>query len=478
MRKSIINNAIFNALYQMINTLFPLVSIMYASRILMPEGIGTVAVAQNAASYFVTMAPLGVATYGVRAIAKSFGDQRRVNTRFWELFTINGISTLLFTALYYVYIGQYVTENRTLFLLCGIQILLNGIDIDWFYQGMEEYGYITLRNFVVKILSLAVLFLFVREKNDLVPYLLISIGATFGNRIFNVIYARKYIGLTISGFCIRQHLAPEVTMMLNSFLATVFNKVSISVLGYMDDHTSVGLFTNAHKLVGVILGLCASITASFLPRLSYYYASDRKKYTELINYGIQVLWFLALPAVVGVCLIAPQLMTLLFGAAFCSSASTVRCLSVLILVKSLGDLVCYQVLISAGMEKKQTPAYICGAVLNVALNLLLIPRLGPDGAAVAFVLAELLLNLLILRISRRIVPIRLFGKNTAKTVLAVLLMAAAVGGSMILCKGASDLVCVALAVAVGLAVYIGGSILLRNDITKDAIARLKTIRAQ
>ncbi len=478
MKKSILNNALFNTLYQLINTLFPLLSAMYASRILMPEGIGAVSYAQNIASYFVTMAPLGVASYGVRVIARSYGNQVEVNTRFWELFAINGISTVFFSLLYYIYIGCIGRfDDPLLFWLCGLQILLNGIDIDWFYQGLEEYGYITLRNLIVKILSLAALFLFVREIEDLVPYLLISIGAILGNRLFNMVCLKRHIGFRMSGFGLKVHLVPELTLLLNTFLGNLFTKMDVTLLGYLGDSFSVGIYTNAFKLVSIILGLCVSVTGAFLPRLSYYYAADKAKYTQLINYGAQVVFFLAFPAMAGICMIAPRLIPLLFGEAFAPASAAVRYLALLIPIKGLGNLVCYQVLISAGMEKKQTPVYICAAVLNIGLNLLLIPGLGPNGAAMASVLAELLLNLLILRISRRIVPIRLFGKNTAKTVLSVLLMAAAVGASMVLCKGASDLIAVALAVAVGVAVYLSANILLKNDITRDALARLRAMGA-
>ncbi len=478
MEKPLAKNAFFNVIYQLVNTLFPLISAMYISRVLLPEGVGLVAFTQNIASYFLTLVPLGIGSYGVRVIAQNYGNKTKRNTRFWELFLINAVSTVFFSALYYllIFTNNSFAEHRYLYLICGIPIVLNVMEMDWFYQGMEEYKYITMRNLLVKLLSLAALFLFVRDPGDLIPYLAITVAATFGNRLFNVVYARKFVGFDTLELRLRPHLAPQLILMANILLANLYSKVDITMLGVMGDSVSVGLYSNAFKLVHMILAMCCAITAAFLPRLSYYYMHDREKYEELVNRGVQIVLFFTVPAVVGLNLIAPRLIPLLFGEAFSPAVSTLRWLSLLILIKGLGDLLCFQVLISSGQEKKQTPVYAFAAVLNIALNALLIPRMAQDGAAIASVAAELLLNLLLLHVSRKTVRIRMDGKNTAKTLLAALLMAAAVQAVLYFCCHAGNFAAVAGAVLAGLLVYGGASILTQNTISKMAWSRFQEKR--
>lgn len=79
-------------------------------------------------------------------------------------------------------------------------------DIDWIYQGLEEYGYITGRSVVIKCISLALLVVFVKTREDYVAYALLTSLALGGNYIFNVIHARKMVGFTLVNLKIRKHM--------------------------------------------------------------------------------------------------------------------------------------------------------------------------------------------------------------------------------------------------------------------------------
>ena len=94
-KKSLINNAIFNMIYKLLNVLFPLISSAYISRIILADGIGKVSYAQNIVSYFTMVAALGIPSYGIREIAKSRNNHNELNKTFTELFCINFISTFL-----------------------------------------------------------------------------------------------------------------------------------------------------------------------------------------------------------------------------------------------------------------------------------------------------------------------------------------------------------------------------------------------
>lgn len=468
--KSLVKNSIFNMMYQMLNVVFPLLTSVYVSHILLDTGVGKVAYAQNIASYFVTLAPLGVLSYGVKEIAIAGNNLETRNKKFTELFIINFISTTIFTGAYYLLVAQsgMFKGNEMLLYVCGIQIVLNYINVDWLYQGLEEYAYITIRSFFVKIISFALLFVMVRTQQDYINYAWITCIATGGNNIYNVIHMRRYVKFNFKRLDFIKHLGPELVLAGNILLSNFYSKIDVTMLGFLKGDAETGYYSNAFKIINIIMCLCAAITSTFLPRLSYYYEHDREKFVQLVNQGTKYILFLTIPAAVGLAMIAHLIIPGLFGEAFRPAATTVVMLTPLILIKGIGSLACYQVAISSGSEKKQMIAYIVGAVLNVSLNAILIPRFAENGAAIASVVAELFINVIVFVQVKHLVKIQIDWKFFGSTLLSVILMAFLLKGilefniSNALLKS-----CVCITIA-GIE-YIVVNLFLKNEIMQEVI---------
>ena len=473
-KKSLVKNSIFNMIYQMLNVVFPLLTSVYVSHILLDTGVGKVAYAQNIASYFVTLAPLGVLSYGVKEIAISGSNTEKRNKRFTELFIINFISTTIFTFAYYLLISQtnIFKGNGMLLYVCGIQIVLNYINVDWLYQGLEEYGYITLRSFFVKIFSFLLLFVMVRTKQDYINYAWITCIATGGNNIFNVIYMRRYVKFDFKGLNFVRHIGPELVLAGNILLSNFYSKVDVTMLGFLKGDAETGYYSNAFKIINIIMCLCAAITSTFLPRLSYYYEHDRKKFVQLVNQGTKYILFLTVPAMIGLAMISKLIVPALFGEAFRPAATTVIVLTPLILIKGVGSLACYQVAISSGNEKKQMIAYIIGAVLNVSLNALLIPRFAENGAAVASVVAELFINMIIFVQVRKLIKLQLDWKFFGSTITSTALMYFILKGLLCLTMS-NELIKSGICIMIAGTTYIIVNILLKNDVMYEIVQFIK-----
>ena len=230
MQKSMLKNSVFNIIYTASNILFPFITSIYVSRILLPVGVGKVASAQNIASYFVTAAALGLPSYGVREFAKVREDTAKKNSLFTELFIINLISTTisLIAYIFVLILNNGFNGEGALYICCGLAIFFNYLNIDWIYQGLEEYGYITGRSVVIKCISLALLVVFVKTREDYVAYALLTSLALGGNYIFNVIHARKMVGFTLVNLKIRKHIKPIVFIAGIIFMSTIYNKIDIT----------------------------------------------------------------------------------------------------------------------------------------------------------------------------------------------------------------------------------------------------------
>ena len=188
-KKSLMINSIYNVIYRILSILFSLISSAYVARILMAESIGKVSAAQNLVSYFTIFATMGIPTYGVQLIGKcQFKDDEK-NKVFTELFIINFCLTLFCSILYYLTIGllECFQTRRLLYMIAGVNILANFINVDWFYQGLQEYKYIAIRSLLIKFIALIMLVFLVKNSNDFIIYAGICSFATVGNYIFNLV---------------------------------------------------------------------------------------------------------------------------------------------------------------------------------------------------------------------------------------------------------------------------------------------------
>lgn len=426
--KSLKVNASMNVVYQLFNTVFPLITSIYTARILLPEGVGRVGYAQNIASYFVTFAAMGIPAHGMRAIAVARDDPQKLNRTFMELVTFNAITTAIALTAYVVMILNVPSflQDLPLFLCTGLLIVFNFLNIDWFYQGREDYVYIVCRNIVVKLMSLLSIVLLVRSKSDYVFYALISSVAAGGNYVLNVWRARKYVSLQFRGLNLRHHLEPVFVLAVTIFFSTLYSKVDSTMLGMISGNEAVGYYSYAHKILNIVVSLCAAVCATFLPRLSYYYHNDLDAFKNLLNKGVQILSLIVFPMAAGILVLAPAVVELLFGRAFLPTVGTLRIFSALTIVLPFGNLLCYQVLIVAKKEKIMVPAYALAALTNIVLNWFLIRSFAHNGAAIASVIAETVLNGVELVIVLRFLKIKLDLRAIRNALVTSILMGAAV----------------------------------------------------
>lgn len=394
MQKSLAKNSIYNIIYTIANILFPFVTSIYVSRILLPTGVGKVTSAQNIVSYFVVIAALGLPSYGVREFAKVREDKTKRSKLFTELLLLNIVSTTLSVGGFYMLLVVNAGFNGewTLYGVCGLSIIFNYLNIDWVYHGLEEYGYITGRSLAIKGVSVIILFIFVKTQQDYVNYALISTLATGGNYIFNVIHARKFIKLNFAGIELKKHLKPVLLIACIIFLSSIYNKIDITMLNIMATNESVGYYAYAQKTINMVLTISNAVTATLLPRLSYYYENDKDGFYRLLDKGFQILCLMTLPLAVGMALVATQTVKLLYGEAFAPTALTIQLMCPLILIKGFGDLFCYQLVYSTKSEKIILPAAASASIINVIINATLIPTLLQNGAVVASVISEFVTN--------------------------------------------------------------------------------------
>lgn len=399
--KSLKINSIINIIKTILGLIFPLITFPYASRILGVENIGKLNYANSIVNYFVLFAGLGISTYAIREGAKIRDESEKINQFASEIIIINTISTVTVgLILIVVTFLPGLKEYQNLLLLYGTTIIFNLIGINWLFNIFEDYLYITLRTVLFQIVSLILLFLLVKNKEDYMLYAAITVLSNVGSNVYNMIYGRRYISLfgKRKRYNLRQHLKPIFIIFGMSVASTIYLNMDMTMIGAIRGDKEVGIYTAATKISRIIGQLITSACAVLIPRLSYYIEKkELTRYRELIFDSINYILFLSIPSSIGLGLLAPEIIKIFSGTEFMDAVVTMRILCPNIVFSVLNGFLAYQIFMPMKKEKEILFATIGGAIANAVLNIVLINNWGHQGAAIATLCSELIVFIICIK---------------------------------------------------------------------------------
>lgn len=458
MAKSVKANYLFNLINSVSQLLFPLITFPYASRIMMADGIGQVNFFQSIISYISLFTCLGIPMYAIREVAKVRDNPERMTRITVEILLLHAFLTLLGYMAVAV-ICLTVTKVQTdipLFLLLSVTIFFTAIGCEWFYQGIEDFKYVAMRGMVVKTVSVILLFLLVKSKEDILWYGAYSVLGVLGGNIFNFVRLRKYLHKDTIEFRKLhpfRHLKPALHVFAFNVIVSIYLQLNNVLLGFMKDAEAVGYFTAATKLLVLTMSLSSSLGAVIMPRTSNLIAENKMdEFKVLIQKSYDFILALAMPLTVGLIFTSPSVVLLLSGEGFAPAILTSQIVAFNILVVGISGVMGLQVLYPMGKINIVILCTFIGAVVNVVLNVLLIPRYGHNGTAVAYMLAEVAVTASMFIIGRKYIPIQFFKKEHLHYVGGGIVM----GGVLyfISLLGLSNISTLITMICVGIMVYI------------------------
>lgn len=428
MGKSLKINYLFNLANTISGLLFPLITFPYASRILLADGIGQVHFFQSIIEYITLLTCLGIPMYAVREVAKvrdNVEERNIISTEILLLHTILSIIGYIIIAILTVTISE-IQVNIPLFLLLSSTIFFTAIGCEWFYQGIEDFKYITIRGLIVKTMSVFLLFLFVETKEDILWYGVYSVFVILGGNIFNFFRLRKYIfwnELPYRKLNPFRHFKPALRIFVLNLIISIYIQFSTIMLGFMVDTTNVGLYTAAYKLTGLTLGVINALGVVMLPKTSNLIANGQKdEFKLLCEKAIQFVIAITLPITVGMILTAPYLVPLFCGETYIPAINTLQILSPIILAIGINNILGIQILYPQGQENKVILCIAIGVIINLTLNLWLIPFYQHNGAALSTVITEIAVTISMGIIGHKYIPINWYNKHYRYYISGTLLM--------------------------------------------------------
>lgn len=472
--KSLKKNYFYNLVYTVVNMIFPLITAPYLSYILGAENIGKVNYATSIVTWFTLFAAFGIPRFGIREIAKNRDDRKKLSSSFWNLIFIQTIlsSIAIIVYLILVFNVQSLQQERTLYLLMVIMIVLNIFSIDWFYQGIEEYGYITIRNIIFKVISIALIFVMIKEKDDYIFYALINIFGLSFNNVLNYISAQKHIDKKIYEFKTFNYLKQLKVYFMTTLVIALYTQLDQTFLGSISEK-DLAYYLRSKTVLGVGFSVVNSAVTIFIPRVAYLAKNNYEEYKNIIEKSINYIYLLALPCVVGIFTLAKEIMIFLGGVEFIEAKYSLMIISCLCLLTSIGAWQVNQVLLPNGKEKLALKIQSTVAVLSIILNIILIPKYTYIGAAIAWTISECVLTILeaiFIRKEIKTLKIKYLTSSFIKYLLAVVMM----GISIVIIKMfiTNYILVIGVSLVVAPIIYFGMIIILKDKIVLEGINQI------
>lgn len=391
---SVQKNASLNIIRVGFNLLFPLVSFPLVSKALGPQYLGKVDFVSSLISYFTLISSVGIPTYGVIICAKEKNDINRLKKTICELLYIN----LFFVVVsYLLLIGSLCIvpqfgEYRILIFINSFSIMFSALGIEWLYNALEQFKYITIRSIVFKIISLILIILFINEEKDYFLYSFISVFALVGSNICNFIHAKHYLHFySIREINIKRHLIPIATFFASSVAGTINANTDTIMLGFLKGDYAVGLYTFSAKIKALLTVVMTAGLTVFVPRFSAFVS---EKQFERFRNELRKIVLITMSVAIGITFFfigfIDEVIRILGGTKYMMAKPTLLILTSCIIVLGMTWTLGVGVLQVIGREKKYAKTIFYACIVNITLNGLLIPFWGEFGAAVATFVTEVL----------------------------------------------------------------------------------------
>lgn len=461
-KNQVAKNYLYNVSYQILLLILPLITTPYISRILGPDNIGIYSFTQAISQYFILIGSIGIALYGQREIAFVQKNKMKRSQIFWELIILRFFSIMISLVLFYFLIVDH-SGYRIIFLILCIDIVASVFDIGWFLEGLEEFKKITIRNFIIRTICVAAIFLFVRNKDDLSIYVAInSLSLLLGNVSLWLYLPKLLTKIKISNLNIIKHLKPTLILFLPQIASSIYLLLDRTMLGIISSNSEVGFYDQAQKIIKMALSIVTSLGIVMMPRIASTFADkNNKKVFYYLNQAFRFVFLLSIPIMFGIMATAKNMVPWFFGDGYETVIVLLIITSPIIVIIALSNVLGVQYLLPTLRQKEYTISIVAGAIINFCLNLVLIAKFNSFGASFATVCAELSVTLVQFWYTRKEISVWETIKLSKNNFISGLIMLVFV--YLLSTKLSSTILSTGLEVGIGIIIYLGGLLLLKDE---------------
>ena len=423
-KKSVKKNYLYNLAYQILLLIVPFVTIPYLSRVLGVENIGINSFTLSIVAYFILFANIGIGSFGSREIALHQDDRKKYSKVFWDCYSyqfLTGVISVLAYVVYVICFGKYPLVQWIML----INILAAIVDMNWLYRGLEDYKYISLRNIFIKLAGVAATFMFVHSANDLWIFVLInSISLILSSFILWFKIPKIIDKPNFKEIRIFHYWKDSLVYFLPQIATSIYTVLDKTMLGIItQSEAENGYYEQTYKIIQISLIIMTSLNAVMAPRMAYLYGKGKKEeFRERLKSSLHFVYMLAFPIVFGLIAVGPDFSTIFFGDGYEKVRLLLPLFAPIVLIIAISNCVGDQCLIPTGKRAKSAIFLWISAAVNFVLNLITITLWQSQGAAISSLIAELVVMIAFVYLSRSHLKIRYFFSIATNYLLSALVM--------------------------------------------------------
>ena len=424
MNHNISKNYIYNLLYQFINVIIQLITLPYLSRVIGEDGIGIQSYTNSVISIIMIFAVLGIDWYGQREIANSIHKKKERSLVFYELIIIKFISFVILSLIIY---GFIILDKKysIYYSILLIWYFGNMLDISWMYKGVEDFKVISIRNIIVKITGIILIFLFIKTKKDVAKYIFILSITTFIGNLLMWIGLSKFVdNIHIKELKIKRHFKPLLQYFIPTIATSIYLLLDKSMIGRITHSDAQnGYYEQAIQVVNMLKTIVLSYNSVMISRMTIMFKNNNRELTtKTIDNSFEFLMFISWPICFGILSVGQEFVTLYYGHSFTCVANILYIFSPIIIFVAISNLLESHIITPLNMRSNGNLAVILGAITNFILNIFLIRRLEAIGAAIASVISELVIAVVYIIYTNKIYNFKHIVNNMYKKIIASIIM--------------------------------------------------------
>lgn len=369
----------------------------YVSRVLGVERLGLVNFVDNTVNYFLLFATLGVGLLGVREIAGAKNDVERQSKIFSNILGMNLLFTIFTLAVYVaaIFLVPRFHQSSEWFFIGTAKILFTAFLVEWFFTGIENFKYITIRSLLVKLLYVLAVFLFVKTSDDYKLYFILTVGVVVVNATINMVYVRKFVSISFADLFMGKYIKQNMVLGIYTIMSSMYITFNVMFLGLVSNDTEVGYYTTAFKLYSVILGFFTAFTNVMLPRMSFLLANgEKERFNEMIAKSFSAMSTFIIPLVLCSIIMAPQIIYVLSGPGYEGAILPMRIIMPAAIFVGIAQVLAVQVIMPMKHDKVLLVASAIGAATSLAINFSLVGELQSIGTAIVLICSEMFVTVI------------------------------------------------------------------------------------
>ena len=422
---SLKKNIAISTIYQVLLIILPIITAPYVARVLGPEQSGIYDYTNSIQTYFAMFAALGTASYGAREIARVRNDVALRSILFWEIELMTVMTSAACIAVWFVFIA-FTSQYKVIYLVLTMGLFSTMFDISWFFAGMEQFKYTVTKNAACKLIGVALMFMFVKKQEDLLLYIIIITASTMLGNLSMWLYIPRFI-----------------------------TKVDFKTLRFKKHfHMKALTFSSLNMVLG--------------SRIAYLFAEE--KYDEIkarIRDSINYILFMGIGICFGLIGVAGRFVPIFLGAGYDRVITMLQLMSPIVVVIGVSNCLGSQYFTPSGNRKLSAKFIIIGALVNLTLNLILIPRFWGYGAIIASLIAETVITVLYFRYCNGYLTMDTFIREGWKKLIAGIMMLAVI--KLIDRMITSNAAALVVEVAAGFTVYCVMILVLRDTFISEIV---------